>query len=108
MVLAAQAKHSGRRALALLGQIGRAVWADELDVSDPEVLVKLADGCGFEGRALLEAAPDFAAAVLESTEQARTLGVFGVPWYVVDRESYWGQDRLDFVDRALSRLSAIR
>jgi 2-hydroxychromene-2-carboxylate isomerase len=108
MVLAAQAKHSGRRALVLLGQIGRAVWADELDVSDPEVLVKLADGCGFEGRALLEAAPDMAAASLESTELARSLGVFGVPWYVVDGEAFWGQDRLDFVDRALSRQSSLR
>jgi 2-hydroxychromene-2-carboxylate isomerase len=49
-----------------------------------------------------------AAAVLESTEQARSLGVFGVPWYVVDGESYWGQDRLDFVDRALSRQSSLR
>jgi len=108
MVLAAQAKHSGRRALVLLGQIGRAVWADELDVSDPEVLVKLADGCGFEGRALLEAAPDMAASALESTERARSLGVFGAPWYVVDGEAFWGQDRLDFVDRALSRQSSLR
>jgi 2-hydroxychromene-2-carboxylate isomerase len=108
MVLAAQATHSGRRALVLLGEIGRAVWADELDVSDPEVLVKLADGCGFEGRALLEAAPDMAAAALESTEQARSLGVFGVPWYVVDGEAFWGQDRLDFVDQALSRQNTLR
>jgi len=108
MVLAAQATHSGRRALVLLGEIGRAVWADELDVSDPEVLVKLADGCGFEGRALLEAAPDMAAAALESTEQARSLGVFGVPWYVVDGEAFWGQDRLDFLDQALSRQSSPR
>jgi len=108
MVLAAQATHSGRRALVLLGEIGRAVWANELDVSDPEVLVKLADGCGFEGQALLEAAPDMAAAALESTEQARSLGVFGVPWYVVDGEAFWGQDRLDFLDQALSRQSSPR
>jgi len=108
MVLAAQATHSGRRALVLLGEIGRAVWADELDVSDPKVLVKLADGCGFEGRALLEAAPDMAASALESTERARSLGVFGAPWYVVDGEAFWGQDRLDFVDRALSRQISLR
>jgi 2-hydroxychromene-2-carboxylate isomerase len=108
MVLAAQEKYSGRRALVLLGQIGRAVWADELDVSDPEVLVKLADGCGFDGRALLGEAPNMAAAVLESTEQARRLGVFGVPWYVVDGEAFWGQDRLDFVERALNRQSPPR
>ena len=107
MILAAQAKYSGRQALTLLGQIGRAVWADELDVSDPEVLVKLADDCGFEGRELLESAPGMAGAVTESTEQARALGVFGVPWYVVDGEAFWGQDRLDFVDRALSRRHSV-
>ena len=29
--------------------------------------------------------------------------VFGAPWYVVDGEPFWGQDRLDFVARALER-----
>jgi 2-hydroxychromene-2-carboxylate isomerase len=26
---------------------------------------------------------------------------FGVPWYRVDGEGFWGQDRLEFVERAL-------
>jgi 2-hydroxychromene-2-carboxylate isomerase len=106
MVLAAQAHHCGRLALRLLGRIGRAVWAEEADISDPALLVRLADECGFDGHALLKRAPDMAAAARESTEHARTIGVFGVPWYVVDGEPFWGQDRLEFVERALIRQHA--
>jgi 2-hydroxychromene-2-carboxylate isomerase len=28
--------------------------------------------------------------------------VFGSPWYVYAGEPFWGQDRLDFLDRALA------
>jgi carboxymethylenebutenolidase len=37
------------------------------------------------------------------TQSAIDAGVFGAPSYVVDGEIYWGQDRLDFVERALAR-----
>jgi carboxymethylenebutenolidase len=30
------------------------------------------------------------------------VGVFGAPSYVVNGEIFWGQDRLDFVERALA------
>ncbi|MBV17060.1 MAG: disulfide bond formation protein DsbA, partial [Thalassospira sp.] len=33
---------------------------------------------------------------------ARDHNIFGVSSYVVGSELFWGQDRLDFVDRALS------
>ena len=36
------------------------------------------------------------------TEEAIAANVFGVPWYRVDGEGFWGQDRLDFVERLLS------
>jgi len=29
------------------------------------------------------------------------VGVFGAPSYVIDGEIFWGQDRLDFVERHL-------
>jgi 2-hydroxychromene-2-carboxylate isomerase len=28
--------------------------------------------------------------------------VFGAPSFVIDKEIFWGQDRLDFVDRKLA------
>jgi len=40
------------------------------------------------------------------SEEAERLGVFGAPTYVLNGERFWGQDRLDFVDRALAALTA--
>ena len=37
----------------------------------------------------------------KNTDEAIAANVFGSPWYIVDGEGYWGQDRLDFVERAL-------
>jgi 2-hydroxychromene-2-carboxylate isomerase len=36
------------------------------------------------------------------TQSAIDAGVFGAPSYVVNGEIFWGQDRLDFVERALA------
>jgi len=35
------------------------------------------------------------------SDEAERLGVFGAPTYVLNGERFWGQDRLDFLDRAL-------
>ena len=48
--------------------------------------------------AALEAATARYAAL---TAEARDLGVFGAPTYVIGGELFWGQDRLDFVQRRL-------
>jgi 2-hydroxychromene-2-carboxylate isomerase len=37
------------------------------------------------------------------TDDAIAANVFGGPWYVVDGQGYWGQDRLDFVERAFAK-----
>ena len=36
------------------------------------------------------------------SEEAERLGVFGAPTFVLNGERFWGQDRLDFLDRALA------
>jgi carboxymethylenebutenolidase len=35
------------------------------------------------------------------TRKAMEAGVFGAPSYVVEGEIFWGQDRLDFLQRRL-------
>ena len=37
------------------------------------------------------------------SEEAEKLGVFGAPTYVLNGERFWGQDRLDFLDRTLAQ-----
>jgi 2-hydroxychromene-2-carboxylate isomerase len=102
MVIAAQ--KAGPGAGALSNAIMAALWAENEDIEDPETLLRAAAGCGLDGDALLvEAGQAEAAATLQAnTEEAMTRHVFGAPTYAVNEEIFWGQDRLDFVERALA------
>lgn len=97
------ARQAGADALGLAFAIMRAVWAEERDIADPATLAAIADAEGLDGRTMLAAAESDAvkAEYQANAEEALKLGAFGAPWYVVDGEPFWGQDRLDFVERAL-------
>jgi 2-hydroxychromene-2-carboxylate isomerase len=84
----------------------RAIWAEDRDVSDPAVLLALAERCGLDGTALLDAAGTEAARAEYRGNTARALaaGVFGSPFYVFAGELFWGQDRLDMLEEAIVRL----
>ncbi len=90
--------------MALSHAILRAIWAEERDIADAATLAKIADGNGMDGAALLSAAeaPDVLAAYEANTNEAIERGVFGAPTYIFNNQMYWGQDRLDFLDRALA------
>jgi 2-hydroxychromene-2-carboxylate isomerase len=92
-------------ALALLGAMGRALWAEELDIADEGVLAQLAAGLGLAPTLLAEraAAADTRVRYDTLTQEAIDRGVFGAPTYVLRGELYWGQDRLDFLGRALAQ-----
>lgn len=82
----------------------RAVWAEERNIADPATLVAIADGMGLDGNALLAAA-DSAEVKAErerDNDAAIKRQVFGAPTFVIDDELFWGQDRLDFVERKLA------
>jgi 2-hydroxychromene-2-carboxylate isomerase len=88
---------------ALSGALLAAVWAEERDLADPATLRKIAAEQGLDGERLLAAAGSEAVAATYQayTEAAIAAGVFGAPSFLLDGELYWGQDRLDFVERAL-------
>ncbi len=105
LLIAAQHAAGTDKALELLGALGRACWAEEKNIADADTLVAIANGLGLDGAALLalSAGDAVAADYARNTEDAIAANVFGVPWYGIDGEGYWGQDRLDFVERALAR-----
>ncbi len=51
----------------------------------------------------LAASAEVAALYIVHSQEAIARGVFGSPTYVLKDELFWGQDRLDFLDRALAR-----
>ncbi len=91
-------------ALALVGFLGRAVWEEERDISDPATLKALVAEHGRNAGMLWEAAqsPEVAAAHDAYTQEAIDRDVFGAPTYAYRGELFWGQDRLDFLERALA------
>jgi 2-hydroxychromene-2-carboxylate isomerase len=89
-------------AMTVTGAVLRAVWAEERNIADPEVLAQLLTECGMKGARLDEArSPGVEARYQAYTQEATDAGVFGAPSYAVDGELFWGQDRLDFVQRRL-------
>ena len=91
-------------ALALTGFLGRAVWEEERDISDPVTLKAIAAEHGRNAALLWDAAqsPETKAAYDAYTQEAIDRQIFGAPTYVYRDELFWGQDRLDFLERALS------
>lgn len=104
LIIAAQLAHGTAKAMALAGSVGRAVWADERNIADAATLTQMADALDMDGAALLKASEGQAvqAAYAQNTQDAISGGVFGAPWFVYDGQPYWGQDRIEFLDRALA------
>jgi 2-hydroxychromene-2-carboxylate isomerase len=80
-----------------------AFWALGENLGEPEVVTRVVEKAGLDARTLLEAAgdADVKAELRATTEEAVARGAFGAPTFFVEDEMFFGNDRLDFVERAL-------
>ncbi|MBO0144329.1 2-hydroxychromene-2-carboxylate isomerase [Agrobacterium sp. Ap1] len=103
MVIAAD--RLGLPSLELSHALLHALWSEELDVTQPDVRIDVANRLGLDGVKLqaMEDQPEIMQAWLDSHEEAGKRGVFGTPTWIYKDVLYWGQDRLDFLDEALSQ-----
>ncbi len=89
-------------AMKVCGAVLAAVWVQERDIADASVLQAiLKEQAVAADRWEAAKAPAAQEAYMAYTRQAMDEGVFGAPSYVVDGEIFWGQDRLDFLQRRL-------
>ncbi|KQT12492.1 2-hydroxychromene-2-carboxylate isomerase [Ramlibacter sp. Leaf400] len=102
LIVAVERDDGADAALALSGAVFAAVWRQERDIASAQVLGELLSECGLPA-ARLEGSrePAVQQAYEANTQAAIDAGVFGAPSYVVDGEIFWGQDRLDFLERKL-------
>jgi 2-hydroxychromene-2-carboxylate isomerase len=105
-VIAAQ--DAGLDAFPLSHALLRALWAEERDTSRPDVRAAVADENGYDGASLVAAERSVRVQELyrQFSIEAERLGIFGAPTYVIAGELFWGQDRLEFVDRKLAAMRA--
>jgi 2-hydroxychromene-2-carboxylate isomerase len=102
LIIAVELHDGTDTAMLIAGAILAAVWAQERNIADAKVLAELLKECGLDAKRLEQS---YSQAVQEryeaNTQQAIDKGVFGAPSYVIDEEIFWGQDRLDFLERKL-------
>jgi 2-hydroxychromene-2-carboxylate isomerase len=100
-IIAAGASNGADAALGLTGALMRACWVDEQDLADPDTVARICAACAVAP--LSDAARAGARARYDTwTQEAIDRQVFGAPTYAYKDELFWGQDRLDFLDRALA------
>jgi len=104
LIIAVETADGAAAALRITGAVLAAVWAQERNIADATTLAELLAECGLPAVRLQDSrAREVQARYERNTQQAIDAGVFGSPSYVIDGEIFWGQDRLDFVERRLAR-----
>ena len=102
MIIAVDQHDGVDAAMKVCAAVLAAVWVQERDIADGSVLQAILQEQGIAAdrwqAALAPAAQD---AYMAYTRKAMDAGVFGAPSYVVDGEIFWGQDRLEFLQRRL-------
>ncbi len=104
LVIAVDMKDGAEAAMAVAGGLMRAVWVEDRNIADMAVLADVLAAEGLPAQRLDDALTQGVHERYEA-DSARAIeaGVFGAPTYVIDGEIFWGQDRLDFVQRRLAQ-----
>jgi len=89
----------------LVQAIFKAYYVDGQDISNAEVVLNIADGVGLDKAVLTDALQDQAVKdrLKSAVSAAIEKKVFGSPMMIVDGESFWGNDRIEQLDRWLTR-----
>ncbi len=103
--MAIVAAGDANKAMQLAGAFMRACWSEEKNMADESEVAAVIRGAGLDSGSVLEQArtADTASRYEAFTDDAIARQVFGAPTYVYKEELFWGQDRLEFLDRALAR-----
>ena len=103
------ARLQGKDAHRLSLELGRALWEREETLADPATMALAAQRAGLDATALRASGPPDAeldGLYEKFTQEALSAGVFGAPSYVLPSgEIFWGQDRLELLERALKKLA---
>ena len=81
------------------------IWSEEKDISDEKNIETVSNlmNLNFKELSVLAKSEKVSRLYQDNTEEAIAKNVFGSPTYIYNDELFWGQDRLDFLERALDK-----
>ena len=81
------------------------LWIKEMNIDDPKNLKKILTRFIKTADEVIDfsESKQVEKEMNEYTKEAIDLAVFGAPTYIFDDQIYWGQDRLDFLERYIKR-----
>jgi 2-hydroxychromene-2-carboxylate isomerase len=105
LIIAAKIKKTNKD-FELASSIMNALWVKELNVDEENTLKNIMDNLELDSEDLLSFAKsqECESMFKEYTNIAIEKNVFGAPTFIIDDQIYWGQDRLDFIERHLLKL----
>lgn len=90
-------------AFGLAGAFLRACWMEDRDISSEDTLLAIAAENQLDGEQLLSNKEQCLETMQLDSAEAVDRGVFGAPSFIFGDQLFWGQDRLDFLDRELGK-----
>ena len=107
LLIIAAKKMKTNKDFELASNIMNALWVEELPVDDENTLKNIMDKLELDSEVLLSFAKSQECENIfkEYTKIAIEKNVFGAPTYIIEDQVYWGQDRLDFIERHLLKLT---
>jgi 2-hydroxychromene-2-carboxylate isomerase len=81
------------------------LWIEEKDISDEKniELISKQFKIDFVKLSVLAKSEKVSKIYSDNTEEAIQKNVFGAPTYIFNNELFWGQDRIEFLERALKK-----
>lgn len=104
-IIACEIAHDTHAAMSYAFAVMRGLWAEERNIDDAPTLAEIARGVSIDPATLTDdkVLADARVRYDANTEAAMKAHVFGAPWYVYNGEPFWGQDRLDLLERKIAR-----
>ncbi|MEI6600423.1 MAG: 2-hydroxychromene-2-carboxylate isomerase [Comamonadaceae bacterium] len=104
LIIAVDMQDGSAAAMRLSAAVYSAVWVQQRNIADAQTLTELLQECRLPAERLLQSRdPSVQHQFDANTEAAIAAGVFGAPSYCLNGEIFWGQDRLEFLERKLQR-----
>lgn len=81
----------------------KAIWEDDKDISQPDILADVLTAAGMDGVALMQATqtPEVKQGLMEATQTCVDRGAFGLPTFFLGDDIYFGKDRVWQIEQAV-------